>query len=267
MNSIFSHTPPSLDQLTKDYETIYRDNPMRWDEPYKDEYAFEVVRLYLKGTNREIPDTMLDIGCGSGHTMEYFLRQWPIMKVYGIDLSGRAIEITQKRVPKASCIASSLDKVIIPKKVEFITAIGVLEHCTEPIQAFSKIQDLLSPTGMAYIEVPNCIAYPDSEKSEGFRKLTGGSQQWEWHLFRKSWEELIRSSGLFINLSLRGPKPEMEFIWVVTPQEQHIPFLSSLALHGYEKGMLAKRILYHFMYRLYKMTGILGRFNVNRSCY
>jgi len=263
VNSSANHTPPSLEQLVKEYEAIYRDNPLRWDEPYKDKYAFEVVRLYLKGTNRGIPNTMLDIGCGSGHTMEYFSSQWPMTNMHGIDLSSTAIEITQKRVPKACCIASSLDKTTVPEKVEFITAMGVLEHCTETIQAFSKIRDLLSLTGIAYIEVPNCIAYPESEKVEGFRKLTTGSQQWEWHLFRKSWEERIRSSGFSINLSLKGPKPEMGFIWVLTQREQRIPFLSYLRIRGYERGKLARMALHHSVYRLYKMTGISDCFHIN----
>ena len=200
---------------------------------------------------------MLDIGCGSGHTIEKFSSSWPETKMYGIDLSSIAIGIAQKRVPNACFSVSSLESASFREKFEVVTAIGVLEHLGQPADAFIKIRNLLSPEGIAYILVPNCISYPSSKRIEGMRRLNTGSQQWEWHLFRDSWEDWIRSSGLSISLSLKGPRPSMEFIWILTKGKECIPFPSSLRIHGYEMFMLGREnLLKHFC----QLRAGLGKF-------
>jgi len=50
---------------------------------------------------------------------------------------------------------------------------------------------------------------------EGFRRLNKGSRQVEWHLYRKTWEQIITGAGYEIVKSIKGPRMENEFIWVV----------------------------------------------------
>jgi len=67
---------------------------------------------------------MLDIGCGSGHTIEKFSSSWPETKMYGIDLSSIAVGIAQKRVPNARFSVSSLENLSFREKFEVVTASG-----------------------------------------------------------------------------------------------------------------------------------------------
>jgi SAM-dependent methyltransferase len=216
-------TPPVLEDLVEEYEHLYRVNPLRWDEPLTDDYALNILQNYLRIATNGAPTSMLDIGCGSGHTIERFSSSWPETKMYGIDLSTTAIEIAQKRVPSACFSVGSLESATFREKFQVVTAIGVLEHFVQPADAFSRIRDLLSPGGILYVLVPNCISYRSSRRVEGLRRLNTGSQQWEWHLYRDTWEGWIRSAGFSIGLSLKGPRLSMEFIWILTQGEKSIP--------------------------------------------
>jgi len=202
---------------------------------------------------------MLDIGCGSGHTIERFSSSWPETQMYGIDLSSTAIEIAQKRVPNASFSVSSLESATFREKFEIVTAIGVMEHFGQPTNAFSRIRDLLLPGGILYVEIPNCISYRSSKRVEGMRRLTTGSQQWEWHLFRDTWEDWIHSTGFSIGLSLKGPRPSMEFIWILTQGGKSTPVSSFLRIHGYEIFMLARENLLNHFYQSRSVFGKLLR--------
>ena len=248
---------PSFEQVVEEYEALYHSNPLRWDDPGHDRYIFEMVKWHLRGTQRGTPESMLDFGCGSGHTLEYFARRWPSTRLYGLDLSKRAVEITQKRVPRASCLAGSIETATFPEAFEFITAVGVLEHCPDPVRTLSRMRDLLSPAGIAYVEVPDCIAYPESEKGEGFRKLNTGSRQWEWHLHRRSWHEQIRSSGLSMNLSLSGPSASTRFIWILSRKKEPISFFPLLRIHTYGIAMRARERTLSDLYRFYRRARFL----------
>ncbi len=244
-----------MDQLKGDYDGFYRRDPLRWDDIEKDMYALDIINLYLWGTKQGAPKAILDVGCGSGHTMEYFSALWLQTKMCGLDLSETAIEFAKKRVPKGHFIADSLENVALRDRFEVITAMGVLEHFSEPARALVKIRELLSPNGIVYVEVPNCISYSGSKRFEGFRPSITKNKQWEWHLFRKSWEEIIRSSGLCINLTIVGPRPSIEFIWILAKQKENLSPLRLLRIRAYENLILARAHSpnIHYIYRLYNI--------------
>jgi SAM-dependent methyltransferase len=229
-----------LDQTKEEYDGFFRSDPLRWDDSKKDRYALDLIALYLWATKQDAPKTMLDVGCGSGHTIEYFSHTWPGTKMHGLDLSDVAIEFAEKRVPQGQFTADSLEDVILTRTFELVTLMGVLEHFPDPARALGKIRELLSPNGIVYVEVPNCIAYARSERFEGFRPSNTKNKQWEWHLFRESWEEIIRSAGFCINLAIKGPRLGIEFIWILTRQKESLPVFRLLRTRAYERLILAR---------------------------
>jgi 2-polyprenyl-3-methyl-5-hydroxy-6-metoxy-1,4-benzoquinol methylase len=243
------------DQIQKEYDVLYLRDPLRWDGTERDSYALDLINLYRWATKRGVPKAMLDVGCGSGHTIECFSHSWPQTEMQGLDLSEVAIGLARKRIPKGLFRVGFLENVALAEQFDLITLMGVLEHFPEPILALTRIRDLLSPGGMVYVEVPNCISYPGTDRVEGFRLSNSASRQGEWHLFRKSWEEIIQSSGLCINLAVTGPRRTVEFVWILTHQNENLPYHRRVRAHAYEKLTAARAHLptIPYMYRLSNM--------------
>lgn len=196
--------------LEEEYNAHYRRNPQRWADEGRDSFAFDTVSAYLKTA----PASMLDIGCGSGHTIAYFQERWPETHYTGLDLSAEAISLAMQRVPGASFMRSWLGYLGLPR-FELVTLLGVAEHFENLQNGLRAARRTMTDSGIMYIEVPNCIGYPSSEKVEGFRRLNMGSGQQEWHLHRETWEQELRQAGFVILESIQGPSIFTEFVWLL----------------------------------------------------
>ena len=195
--------------MIPEYDRLYTEKPTRWVDDAHDKYIFDIVS---PGGD---PDSLLDVGCGNGHTIAYFQRYWKKAKCDGIDLSSVAVKLAQDRAPLASFTACELGK-YEHEPYKLILFVGVLEHFPDPLSGLLKAKSLLRDDGEMYVEVPNCIAYPTHDGTEGFFRVKHGSKQTEWHLHRPAWEEIILKSGLKIKQSITGENKAREFIWLLT---------------------------------------------------
>lgn len=199
--------------MVEEYNRFYRKKPTKWTSDERNQFAKDVIDNYLDGNQ---PELLLDIGCGNGHTISYLTARWSQTRFYGLDLSDEAIRIANERkLKKATFITGFLGEVEFQTRFDVIVVMGVAEHFEDPVAGLKQVKSLLLPGGIVYLEVPNCIAYPESEPVEGFRRLNVGSRQVEWHLYRESWEKIITDAGFRIVRSIVGPRVQTEFIWVV----------------------------------------------------
>lgn len=194
-----------------EYNGLYRRRPNIWTDPARDEFAFNTVCEHFGG---RVPHTMLDIGCGSGHTIGYFHARWPGTVYSGLDLSEEAIKLARKRWPYATFLQGWLGEAALAR-YDLVTMVGVAEHFEDLREGLIAACETMSKNGVIYIEVPNCISYPTSEAREGFRPINQGNRQHEWHLYRESWENELRQAGLEIVVSKQGPAASSEFVWLV----------------------------------------------------
>lgn len=199
-----------MDESVEFYNKIYSGNPTKWDVEYRDKLAAFFILQQIHD-----PKSLLDIGCGNGHTIEYFSKLWPDTTYYGIDLSDVAIELAKQRVPEANFLCGSFTEVDVPL-CDVVVLMGVAEHFENLIDS---LRDLKKYGKLIYIESPNCLSYSEN-KEEGFR-VTGEliginpTHQSEWHLTRDTWEGTIIHAGLEIVRRCYGPTAETEFIWML----------------------------------------------------
>ena len=187
------------------YNDIYTSSPRKWTNIERDYTAFRALSEYVNE-----PGSMLDYGCGNGHTLALFRSQWMETEYTGVDISDVALELTEKRVPG---VYTSRE---LPPGGTFdvIVIMGVAEHLKEPAAELRYIGEHLSPSGYLYLEVPNCLVYSNNGY-EGFRQTTAGSGQKEWHWRRDTWEQMIEEAGLEIVKSYSGSIPAWEYIWIL----------------------------------------------------
>lgn len=114
----------------------------------------DLISKYLKYSQ-----DILDIGCGSG-TLDFYLANKG-NKIYGIDISEKAISICQESAKILKLKKNTIFKVMnfpkqIPaRKFDFVIFTEVLEHLKEEKLALEKIYSLLKSNGILFISVPS----------------------------------------------------------------------------------------------------------------
>ena len=198
--------------IIEEYNNYFRKKPTKWASEDRNKFTFaRLAELFDK-----TPRTVLDIGCGNGHTIEFLSKKWINTKFYGLDLSDVAIDIAKrKNIQNALFKSCFLQDIEYDIDFDLVIMLGVLEHFEDIKNALQHVIRLCSLDTIIYIEVPNCIAYPQSEHHEGFRRLTVGSKQIEWHLERSTWENHFHDAGFEIIQSIKGPNIQSEFIWAL----------------------------------------------------
>lgn len=101
---------------------------------------------------------VLDFGCGNGAALCTFSARRPDWRLYGSELSDRALE-ELRRLP------NFIDLYVGPIEsfgvgFDLITLIHSLEHVNAPAETLSKLLSLLSDSGQLLIEVPDCDETP-----------------------------------------------------------------------------------------------------------
>ena len=200
-----------MSDTVNEYNRMYTEAPDRWDITALDQLRYEVLKPY------GAPVNCLDIGCGSGHTIEYLSHYWNKTRFYGIDLSPVAVAFAATRVPWANIQCDYFENCILPQ-MDAILLAGTAEHFPDLERSFKKLRAMLDRNGIVYLEVPNCITYPNAH-GEGFYK-TRADGQTEWHLPRAAWETIIKQNGFVIDKSVTGPKAYNEFIWILRKSEE-----------------------------------------------
>lgn len=195
--------------LIEQYDKTYQNDPDKWVSPERNDFAYKSLKKY------GIPRTLLDIGCGSGHTIRYL--QWRLYgtKFYGLDLSSEAIRLAKIRVPEATFIQGALEETDFDKQFDMILLMGVIEHFPDLPTSLDKIRRIKSQIGVVYIETPNMFAFTGKEEEGQYVIDLKGEEQPEWHYTRNTWEKILRENGYTILDSLVGQFWYSEFVWIV----------------------------------------------------
>lgn len=98
---------------------------------------------------------ILDIGCHGGTFTQKILSKLGSKKIYGIDISPKAIELAQRKIPYGHFQVADAGN--IPFKSNFFDAtfcLEVLEHVDNPQEVALEIKRVLKKKGYAVILVP-----------------------------------------------------------------------------------------------------------------
>lgn len=117
-------------------------------------------------------DNILDIGSGEGQNIKNFKSRFIESELYAIEPSLKS----QKHLEKIGVTIIS-DNVDSPwssdfnGKFDIIIMRHVLEHFMHPVQVLKKINDVLSPSGIVYIAVPNNLKPTQNLRKSWFRNV------------------------------------------------------------------------------------------------
>lgn len=110
-------------------------------------------------------DLVLDVGCGAGVKSKYLISKG--LKVVGIDLSEKMIEIAQKEVPDTKFLVADITEPLkLDEKIDGIFAQAVLLHIPKKDikKVISNLVNLLKPKGYLYIAIKGLRAGQNEEQ-------------------------------------------------------------------------------------------------------
>ena len=121
----------------------------------------DVAVLLLNLVSLPSSGMMLDVGCGSGQSMEWFARLYPGWRTVGLDVAPEGLASARtKRL--AVMRASALDLPVRPNSIDLVITLDVLQHVPlrgGDTKALSEIVRVLKPGGYAFIRT-NAQALP-----------------------------------------------------------------------------------------------------------
>lgn len=118
---------------------------------HKKRLMLKLLKKYRLDKNSKI----LDIGCGEGSTLLYLNDE--SNKLYGMDISEEAIELSKNNLMDATYFLGDITKkeTLPDQKFDLIICSEVLEHITDDAVAIENISSLLKKGGYLIITVPH----------------------------------------------------------------------------------------------------------------
>jgi 2-polyprenyl-3-methyl-5-hydroxy-6-metoxy-1,4-benzoquinol methylase len=100
------------------------------------------------------PQSILEIGCGTGYVISAISRQFPRAKVYGSEVFVAGLEFAATRSPSAKFMQMDARDIPFLGEFDVIGAFDVLEHIEEDEIVLTQMHEALKPDGIIVLTVP-----------------------------------------------------------------------------------------------------------------
>src|SRR5690606_13724630 len=150
------------------------------EDPWNMDSPGETARF--EATNRIIarefgaPDSLLELGCGEGHQSACLMLV--AKKVYGVDVSEKAVERARQRVPEAEFAAGDIFSQPWADRVphfDLVTACGVLYSLSDVEATLARMSQLGRNCLVTIFAPPARRVGPQLDRIEALHK------DWIWH--------------------------------------------------------------------------------------
>jgi SAM-dependent methyltransferase len=155
-----------------EYDKYYRPQIQKSD--YSNKVAVNPIEIRLKkfGLLPQKVEHILDIGSGEGNNLFHFKSIFPDSALYAIEPS----LVSQSHLKKndVTIIGSDVDTSWndqYSNKFDIVIMRHVLEHFMDPLQMMKKVRNVLKPSGIVYIAVPNNLNPTQNLEKSWFRNV------------------------------------------------------------------------------------------------
>jgi SAM-dependent methyltransferase len=174
-----------------------------------DAQYYSHLRWPLLALTESLPKgRVLEIGCGSGETLNYLKEKGAELAI-GVELRRDVAQIAERRSSIDSVIVGNIETIEMPYSegyFDLIVASFVLEHVRDPWEVTKRLAKLLKPGGYLVGSLPNVrhwsVVAPLLFKGR-WQYIDEGIMDWTHLRFfsRHTIEELLSASGLILDIN------------------------------------------------------------------
>ncbi len=142
-------TKQKFNQETNKWDTVHQrkiSNIMEWEVFSRKNITNNIIKK-VEGKNISI----LEIGCGAGNNLSYFIRKNNDCQGYGVDISDKMIDFCNekfKNEKKLSFNVLNIDNEKLNKKFDVIVMLGVVGYLEFPDKSFKNVFSMLKDDGL-----------------------------------------------------------------------------------------------------------------------
>ncbi len=110
--------------------------------PVKSFFIKDFLDTFIDMIPFENLESVLDIGCGEGFVLGHICKKYPESKLFGIDISKKAIAEAGELLPKSNLKVGDIYNVsneFSKTKFDLVLAMEILEHLDNPLAAIEEI--------------------------------------------------------------------------------------------------------------------------------
>lgn len=147
-NNSQKHPEALFDAVWKKDITLTKINPAQ-------SHRRRLVSYFLDKLNVN-PQTIIDIGCGTGELLKELSKKYPEAELTGCDLSLESGKLVKELLPKANFLCLDVEEPNnnFNNSVDLITSSEVIEHCKNPSGLVENAYRWLKPGGVFFVTVP-----------------------------------------------------------------------------------------------------------------
>ena len=122
-----------------------------------DSFWFRARNRLISSTIRaHFPDaaSLLEVGCGTGFVLAGLRRDFPSVRLVGLELLGEGIEVARSRVPDAEFVQLDARELPFDGEFDVVGSFDVLEHVPDDVGALAGMRRSLRPGGGLILLVP-----------------------------------------------------------------------------------------------------------------
>jgi SAM-dependent methyltransferase len=112
----------------------------QWDDMKKYGPFSRHLRRIIIHVIRDVSfQSVMDVGCGQGSFLIELMSKFPGIKINGVELSPKAIQIAKSRIPEGRFIELDITKSHLSESFDLVICSEVLEHIQEDIAALRNL--------------------------------------------------------------------------------------------------------------------------------
>jgi ubiquinone/menaquinone biosynthesis C-methylase UbiE len=130
----------------------------RWSHSYEDSWLqkrlFDPVHqsLLTLAAKLDAPETVLDVGCGTGRLLRAASTYWPQARLIGVDPADGMIEVARQLTPAATFLSGTSEALPLPdNSVNLVLSTLSFHHWHDQAAGVREIARVLRPNGYFFL--------------------------------------------------------------------------------------------------------------------
>ena len=126
---------------------------------FEDERTRPAAEL-LARVHLEVPQTVVDLGCGPGNSTELLVQRYPAARVVGTDVSEAMLATARKRLPAITFEHSDIATWSPALQADLVFANAALQWIPQHETLLPRLVDRVAPGGVLAVQMPDNLDEP-----------------------------------------------------------------------------------------------------------